>query len=228
MRVLDGMQPTLTHVPPMIPEPTRATRFPSSAPLIAAAKPADPAPRIMRSYLSSPEVARSAAWAIALRERTPTVYPLPLTAAASSSPVTWLSATTVARPDFHPGTDTSFTPATPARTFSTCNAHASHVIPCTSSSNVSDSISTTLTEVQADPHPPHGHIHSASRGTLVKPGGLSPGMRNGLGDPHPQGFPATEGAASFRAFARRLPQAKSGPPTVCRLGGGGVVWGGCY
>ena len=46
---LDGTQPTLTQVPPMVPCPTMATRLPASAALIEAENPAEPAPMTMRS-----------------------------------------------------------------------------------------------------------------------------------------------------------------------------------
>src|SRR5262249_21419943 len=42
--VFDGTQPILTQVPPMTPWPIRATCAPCSAAVIAAEKPADPAP----------------------------------------------------------------------------------------------------------------------------------------------------------------------------------------
>src|SRR5689334_15356946 len=40
----------LTHVPPLVPCPIRATCAPSSAPVIAAENPAEPAPLTARSY----------------------------------------------------------------------------------------------------------------------------------------------------------------------------------
>ena len=49
IRVLDGTQPTLTQVPPIVPWPISATRTPSSAAVIAAEKPAEPAPITARS-----------------------------------------------------------------------------------------------------------------------------------------------------------------------------------
>src|SRR3546814_8911859 len=50
MSVLDGTQPTLTQVPPMVPWPISATLAPSSAAAMAAENPADPAPTTARSY----------------------------------------------------------------------------------------------------------------------------------------------------------------------------------
>jgi hypothetical protein len=46
MSVLDGMQPTFTHVPPIVPSPTIATRLPLSAAVMAAENAPDPAPII--------------------------------------------------------------------------------------------------------------------------------------------------------------------------------------
>src|SRR5260370_42534275 len=50
IRFFDGTQPVLTQVPPIVPCPINATRAPSSAAVIAAEKPADPAPMTARSY----------------------------------------------------------------------------------------------------------------------------------------------------------------------------------
>src|SRR3546814_7125115 len=54
MSVLDGTQPTLTQVPPMVPWPISATLAPSSAAVIAAENPAEPAPITATSYPSRP------------------------------------------------------------------------------------------------------------------------------------------------------------------------------
>jgi hypothetical protein len=45
----DGTQPILTQVPPIVPAPISATCAPCSAAVIAAEKPADPAPTTTRS-----------------------------------------------------------------------------------------------------------------------------------------------------------------------------------
>jgi hypothetical protein len=50
IKFFDGTQPVLTQVPPIVPCPISATRAPSSAAVIAAEKPADPAPMIATSY----------------------------------------------------------------------------------------------------------------------------------------------------------------------------------
>src|SRR3546814_14608766 len=50
INVLDGTQPTLTQVPPITPWPISATFAPSSAALIAAEEPAEPAPTPAPSY----------------------------------------------------------------------------------------------------------------------------------------------------------------------------------
>src|SRR3546814_4526580 len=50
--LLDGTQPTLTQVPPITPWPISATFAPSSAAVIAAEKPAEPAPTTATSYPS--------------------------------------------------------------------------------------------------------------------------------------------------------------------------------
>jgi hypothetical protein len=49
IRFFDGTQPVLTQVPPIVPCPTSATRAPSSAAVIAAENPAEPAPTIAMS-----------------------------------------------------------------------------------------------------------------------------------------------------------------------------------
>src|SRR3546814_11219294 len=50
---LEGTQPTLTHVPPMVPAPMTATWAPCSAAVMAAENPADPPPKTTRSYFLS-------------------------------------------------------------------------------------------------------------------------------------------------------------------------------
>src|SRR3546814_18806064 len=54
INVLDGTQPTLTQVPPITPWPISATFAPSSAAVIAAEKPAEPAPPTAPPYPSTP------------------------------------------------------------------------------------------------------------------------------------------------------------------------------
>ena len=49
IRFFDGTQPVLTQVPPIVPCPISTTRAPSSAAVIAAEKPAEPAPTTARS-----------------------------------------------------------------------------------------------------------------------------------------------------------------------------------
>jgi hypothetical protein len=53
---LDGTQPTLTQVPPIVPWPISATRAPCSAAVIAAEKPAEPAPMTARSKPRFPDL----------------------------------------------------------------------------------------------------------------------------------------------------------------------------
>src|SRR3546814_7060975 len=50
---LEGTQPTLTHVPPMVPAPMTATSAPCSTAVMAAENPADPPPMTTRSYFLS-------------------------------------------------------------------------------------------------------------------------------------------------------------------------------
>src|SRR2546425_2388644 len=56
MSVFDGTQPTFTQVPPSVPPSTIATRAPRSAPLMAAANPAEPPPTTSRSNSPPPLV----------------------------------------------------------------------------------------------------------------------------------------------------------------------------
>ena len=54
IKVFDGTHPMFTQVPPNVPFSAIAARAPSSAPLLAAANPADPPPPITRSKSPSP------------------------------------------------------------------------------------------------------------------------------------------------------------------------------